>query len=94
MFRVLTDSEKQAVKKARKRIVREGPSPAVDEISNVENVRVFYQHDSNFTTAIVRLSKKRIAVGVAKRNPNDKADELIGETIALTRALRSTPETI
>lgn len=53
---------------------------------------VKYVHNGNYTIATVSATTKAgtaIFVGISKRNPTDKYDKAIGESLALVRAVRS-----
>ena len=75
---------KSEVEKVRKRNGHSGKLP--QDVEKKWKVDVRYQ--GNFTTAVLLANREVIGVGVAKRKPDDKDSDKIGEPIAITRALR------
>lgn len=57
-------------------------------IQKPKRLKVFYQEQGNFTIATISYDGE-FAAGVAKRNPDDRYSDEIGETIALSRALKA-----
>lgn len=60
----------------------------IASITKPKRLKVFYQDQGNFTIATVSYDGE-FAAGVAKRNPGDRYSNDIGETIALSRALKA-----
>lgn len=55
----------------------------------LDDAKVCYVHDGNFTTALVAWPNGKLQVGTAKRNPADAQHEEVGNRVALVRAFRS-----
>jgi hypothetical protein len=81
-FRPLTDGETKVALKLRTRNKITGVGS-----TTLKSARVRYGEQDNFTVAVLKVGKS-VYTGVAKRNPDDALDPRIGETIALSRALR------
>jgi hypothetical protein len=82
-MRNLNETEKEIVSTLKSR------NKIVGSAWLANTAKVTYLEEGNFTTAIVQLSAKRIAVGITKRNPKDAYVEHVARSLAFTRALKS-----
>ncbi len=77
-FRDLTYGELAVCLKAKRR--------GDTNVASLEDIEVLYRHQGNFTIAILKRNN-RIKVGVAKRVPTDKCNDVRAMELALYRAI-------
>ena len=77
-FRALSYNELAVLLKARRR--------GDTNIATFEDIEILYRHQGNFTIAILRRNN-RIKVGVTKRVPTDKCNDVRATELALYRAI-------
>ncbi|HNC56671.1 MAG TPA: hypothetical protein PLP33_14570 [Leptospiraceae bacterium] len=51
---------------------------------------VAFQKNGYFTTAVIK-TENNLYIGTAKRMPEDKSNPVVGQNLALSRALKSKP---
>lgn len=70
------------------RLAARGDAKAKSLLRRLKTLSVIYLQDGNFTTVLLK-DGANVWVGTSKRNPMDASNNLTGEAVALTRAVRN-----
>lgn len=85
-FRELDALEQHAIEAMKE---RHKGFAVLNTVARTKGVKVHYVQQGNFTTAVVKVGRNKVAFGYAKRNPKDALNVVAGQQLAFARALKS-----